>query len=52
MDGASTIILVVDDNEDVASINALYLRKLGYLVHTAFSGNLALDFIKSNPWMS
>ena len=43
------IILVVDDNQDVASINALYLRKLGYLVHTAFSGNIALDFLKKEP---
>ena len=47
--GTSTIILVVDDNEDVASLYALFFRKLGYLVHTAFSGNLALDFIKKEP---
>ena len=49
MNDNSKSILVVDDNEDVASVYALYFRKRGYLVHMAFNGKCALDFIKWGP---
>ena len=41
--GAGESILVVEDNEDVATFTAQLLRELGYRVHLAHSGRQALQ---------
>jgi CheY-like chemotaxis protein len=42
-------ILLVDDNDDVREITALFLRDSGYNVLEASSGSAALDVLDANP---
>ena len=42
-------ILVVDDNEDVVSITASFLKAKGYTVQTALDGRRALELIAAAP---
>jgi CheY-like chemotaxis protein len=42
-------ILLVDDNDDVREVTALFLRDSGYNVLEASSGNAALDVLEANP---
>ena len=42
-------ILLVDDNDDVREVTALFLRDSGYNVLEASSGSTALDVLDANP---
>ena len=42
-------ILVVDDNDDLREITALFLRDSGYHVIEASSGSAALSMLDGNP---
>jgi CheY-like chemotaxis protein len=42
-------ILLVDDNDDVREITALFLRDKGYNVLEAPGGSAALDVLEANP---
>jgi CheY-like chemotaxis protein len=46
MDNNSISILVVEDNEDIASGYALFFRKVGFSVCTACNGQEALDSLR------
>lgn len=49
MDAAGTTVLLVDDEAMVMEIGAQFLKRLGYKVLTASSGQQALDRIKQSP---
>jgi CheY-like chemotaxis protein len=42
-------ILLVDDNDDVREVTALFLRDSGYNILEASSGSTALDVLDANP---
>lgn len=42
-------ILVVDDEEPIADLVALYLQNEGYTVHTCGTGQGALDYVEHTP---
>jgi CheY-like chemotaxis protein len=42
-------ILLVDDNDDLREITALFLRDSGFNVLEASSGSAALDVLNANP---
>jgi CheY-like chemotaxis protein len=46
---ASTLVLVVEDDERVRSLSVAALRELGYTVLHASSGPKALDVLEANP---
>ena len=41
-------ILVVDDTKELAELVSLYLRQKGYEVHTAFSGEDAINLLEEH----
>jgi two-component system, chemotaxis family, chemotaxis protein CheY len=41
-------VLVVDDNDDVLSSIAEFLKEEGFEVHTAYNGREALDFLRAH----
>ncbi len=42
-----SLLLLVDDDEDMTALTSRWLTKAGYEVHTEFSGAGALSFLKS-----
>ena len=49
MDRSSTIVLVVDDEPDVRAVIFLHLKKAGYTVLEAASGEQALAILAVQP---
>ena len=47
MTGGSAEILVVEDEESIASFVSLYLKNAGYAVRTAATGNAAITEVHS-----
>lgn len=49
MGGESEQLLVVDDEQPICELLSQFLRKKGYSVHEAFSGEEAQELLKSRP---
>lgn len=47
--GDGELVLVIDDVAEQREIAARYLKKLNYRVHTLESGELAVEYVRSNP---
>ena len=43
------VILIVDDEKEIADLVAVYLKGEGFAVQVCYNGNDAMDFIEQSP---